>query len=217
MSREPWNRGPRRWTNQRAFFGGNGATRGSARSPPAEEGRRVPPNAGEPFTRARRLARRATSAPASHARCKDFGDDVRGGHPGISRRERARASRGVSSGDTSRPGFARLRMCDSHRSSIRAGVAPGRVSVPRAPRTGRVRQCDAGRRRRLFRRARGRFHPGASHARAHAFGSSEARPRVSTFPADLTDASLALSLPRSTCRVRSASSSTKTPSKSTPP
>ena len=134
LSREPWNRGPRRWTNQRAFFGGNGATRGSARSPPAEEGRRVPPNAGEPFTRARRLARRATSAPASHARCEYFGDDVRGGHPGISRRERARASRGVSSGDTSRPGFARLRMRDSHRSSIprgrrsRARLRPARAA-----------------------------------------------------------------------------------------
>lgn len=165
---------------------------------------------------------RATSAPASHARCEHLGD-VRGGHSWISRRERARASRGVSQGGVSRRGNGRLRICVSHKSSSRGGVAPARVSVPRAPRTGRVRPGDAGRRRRLPRRARGRFHPGASHARAHAFGSSDASAanfnplHIRPIPADLTDASRALPLPRSTYRVRSARSSTITPSKSTPP
>lgn len=64
-SREPWNRRPRRWTNQRASFGGNGATRGSARRSAADgrdEERRVPPTTGDAFTRARRLARRARRA-----------------------------------------------------------------------------------------------------------------------------------------------------------
>ena len=208
-SREPWDENPRRWTNQRASFGGNGATRGSARRSARRRSSTTPRTA------------RATSAPASHARCEHFGD-ARGGHSGISRRERARASRGVSQGGVSRRGIGRLRICVSHRSSTRGGVAPARVSVPRAPRTGRVRPGEAGRRRRLPRRARGRFHSGASHARAHAFGSSDASAanfnplHIRPIPADLTDASRALPLPRSTYRVRSARSSTITPSTSTP-